>query len=330
VKKIEALCRTERMQGLCSVVCTTYNHAKYSRAAIESIAAQDYRPLEIVVVDDGSIDGNVEVIREALTQSRLPYTLIEQENSGNVAANANRALAAAKGEFLLLTSLDDLLLPDCISSKMALMLESASVVMVGNSTNAEVDGEGMITKPSVPNYVFGNESASAEDLREIEFTKIGTFFLQGVAFRADVLDAIGGFDEDITGDDLNLRTRFWIYLIAHPELQFAFLQQPGFAYRKHVENLHRNILRQVRTVLDWRNRYFPERPLPDLAQGWVCMYFAQCLAVRDYEALQKVLDLDPQMPEIYASYRKTWRFYRRAIKNRFFRPPHARATSTRK
>jgi glycosyltransferase involved in cell wall biosynthesis len=319
MKKSEFFHSAERTPGLCSVVCTTYNHAKYSRAAIESIVAQDYRPLEVVVVDDGSTDGNVEVIREALTQSRLPYTLIEQENSGNVAANANRALAVAKGEFILLTSLDDLLLPDCILSKMAMMLRSPSLVMVGNSTNAEVDGAGMITKPNVPNSVFGNESARAEDLREIEFTKIGTFFLQGVAFRADVLDAIRGFDEDITGDDLNLRTKVWIYLIAHPELQFAFLQQPGFAYRKHAENLHRNTLRQVRTVLDWRNRYFPERPLPDLAKAWVCLYFEQCLAERDYEALQKAVDLDPQISEIYASYRKTWQFYRRALKRRFFR-----------
>src|SRR6056297_2818151 len=143
--------RLHRRRGLCSVVCTTYNHEKYSRAAIESIVAQDYRPLEIVVIDDGSTDRNVDVIRAALADSDVKNTLLTQKNTGNIAMNVNRALAAARGEFVLLTSLDDMLLPKCISSKLSPMLEDRSLVMVGNSTMSEMDMSGKITRPEVRN-----------------------------------------------------------------------------------------------------------------------------------------------------------------------------------
>jgi alpha-1,3-rhamnosyltransferase len=314
--------RQDTMPGLCSVICTTYNHANYSRAAIESIISQDFRPIEIVVVDDGSTDGNVGIIRTALEGSGVPHIIIEQENTGNVAMNANRALAAARGEFFLLTSLDDILLPACISSKMELMAADSSLVMVGNSMHAEVDHADKITKPRIPNPVFGNEDASAAELREVEFVNIGTYFLQGTAFRADMLAAIGGFEEDVAGDDLVLRTKVWNYLIDSPKRRFFFLQQPGFAYRKHTENLHRNIHRQLRTVLDWRDRYFPGRPMPDLPRGWALNYFNQCLDNRDQEALDALLAVSPEIAQIFANHRSTWNYRRRAVKlafRRFFR-----------
>ena len=303
------------ISALCSVVCTTYNHAKYAAAAVQSIVAQDYRPIEIIIVDDGSTDDNVAVLRAALSESGLSHKLIAQENTGNVAMNANRALAAAKGQFCVLTSLDDLLLPGCISSKMAIMSENPALVMVGNSTNAEIDSRGQITKADCPNAVFGKETADAEEMREIEFDRIGTFFLQGTAFRADFLTAIGAFEEGLTGDDLILRTKVWNHLIAHPELRFVFLRRSGFAYRKHESNLYRSDFRQIRTVIDWQNRYFPDRPLHDSAVRWIRRFFNTCLANGDNTALHAALAYDPRMLEVFEVYHKTWKYRRRRIKH---------------
>jgi len=304
----------KRQPGLCSVFCTTYNHAKYARAAIESIVAQDYRPLEIIVIDDGSTDDNVAVIEETLSESGVQYTLITQKNTGNIACNANRALAAATGEFVLPMSLDDLLLPGCISSKMSLMVEDQSLVMVANSSLSEMDMSGKITRPEVRNPVYGHETDHCHDLLEIEFATAGAFFTQGTVLRADCVETIGGYDEDITGDDLILRTKLWKHLIATPSLRCVFLREPGFVYRKHGENLHRNTLRQLRTFIDWHNRFFPERHLPAIVKRRACKHFSECLTKRDQEALQEALDLDPLMAELYSAYRYSWGYYRRSIK----------------
>lgn len=314
-KNVTSLNATSAEPVLCSVVCVTYNHADFSRAAIKSIDEQDYENIEIVVVDDGSTDGNEEVVRAALEECGRPHSLISQENTGNVALNFNRGIAASRGDVIFPMSLDDLILPGCVSSKMRLMSQDNSIVMVGNSANSRIDSNGFVTKTEAPNPIYGREAAGAEELLEVEFNTYGSYFVQGTAYHRDLLNAVGGFDEDLEGDDLNFRTKIWVYLIKNPELRFAFLRQADFAYRKHDDNLHKNTMRQFRTVLGWRDRYFQERALPDEFESKVIKYLKKCIKERDHRGLQEALELDPQIAEIFSAIKNTWWFRRRAIKS---------------
>jgi glycosyltransferase involved in cell wall biosynthesis len=47
-----------------TVICISYNHARYVREALDSVIAQSYQPIELFVVDDASTDGSQEVIRQ--------------------------------------------------------------------------------------------------------------------------------------------------------------------------------------------------------------------------------------------------------------------------
>lgn len=301
-------------QGLCSVICTTYNHANYSRAAIESIIRQDFNPIEIIIIDDGSNDKNIDIIRAATKESGINYKLLTQKNTGNVAMNANRAIKEASGEYLILTSLDDILLPGCISAKIKMMKYDPDLVIVGNSTYDEIDSIGNIIRIGCQNPIYGKENWSAAELLEVEFSNIHSYFLQGTAIRTDFMSMIGGFEEGFFGDDLILRTKIWKNLIVHPELRFLFLPHSGFAYRKHTESIHRRAFRQIRTVIDWSNHYFPGRPLPDLAQRWVRGYINQCLDNSDDKALDELISLDPKTKIIFESYSKTLKYRIRSIR----------------
>jgi glycosyltransferase involved in cell wall biosynthesis len=77
---------------LVSVMIGAYDAAPYLGEAIESVLAQDYEPLELIVVDDGSTDGTADVAR-SFAQAKV----IQQENAGNGAAR-NRAVEEASGE----------------------------------------------------------------------------------------------------------------------------------------------------------------------------------------------------------------------------------------
>lgn len=87
---------------LISTVIPLFNCEKYLGAAIESILAQNYQPIQIIVVDDGSTDGSAAVARSF---SQVEYYF--QENAGPATA-LNHGLSKAKGEFIAFLDADDL------------------------------------------------------------------------------------------------------------------------------------------------------------------------------------------------------------------------------
>ena len=88
--------------GLLSVIIPAYNAARYLADAIESIFAQGYHPLELIVVNDGSSDNTAEVAQSF--GSAIQY--IHQPNGG-IALALNRGLDAAQGEWLAFCAADD-------------------------------------------------------------------------------------------------------------------------------------------------------------------------------------------------------------------------------
>jgi len=94
-----------------SVVINNYNYARYLRACIDSVICQMASDTEIIVVDDGSTDGSLEVLRSYGELIRV----VVQRNAGQAAA-MNAGVAAAAGEILLLLDADDLFHPDKIAA----------------------------------------------------------------------------------------------------------------------------------------------------------------------------------------------------------------------
>jgi glycosyltransferase involved in cell wall biosynthesis len=84
-----------------SVVVPIYNGERYLKDAIESIFRQDYRPLEVIAIDDGSTDGGRAIV-EAFPEIRYIY----QQNAG-VACARNAGIAAARGEVIAFLDQDD-------------------------------------------------------------------------------------------------------------------------------------------------------------------------------------------------------------------------------
>jgi tetratricopeptide (TPR) repeat protein len=89
-----------------SVVLACYNHAPYVQEAIASVLQQTVKPHELIIIDDGSVDGSAAQIAHALEGCPLPVTFIARENRG-AAASFNEAIALASGEWILPINSDD-------------------------------------------------------------------------------------------------------------------------------------------------------------------------------------------------------------------------------
>jgi alpha-1,3-rhamnosyltransferase len=101
-----------RTRGLVSILVPSRNHARFVDASIASAAAQTYPRLELIVVDDGSDDDSIEVIRQALREreSRFERCVFVPQRHRGLSATLNRAAHLARGDFVSILDSDDVFL----------------------------------------------------------------------------------------------------------------------------------------------------------------------------------------------------------------------------
>ncbi|HEY9026309.1 MAG TPA: glycosyltransferase [Burkholderiaceae bacterium] len=116
---------------LVSVVIPAYNAAATLPATLDSVLAQTYPHIEIIVVDDGSRDGTADVLARY-----APRVQGIRQANGGLAAARNAGLAAARGEFVALLDADDLCEPERIGAQVALMAGRPDVVLSGTEFSA--------------------------------------------------------------------------------------------------------------------------------------------------------------------------------------------------
>lgn len=177
---------------LVSAIVATYNRADVVSQAIESILGQTYENLEVIIVDDGSTDGTVEVLERFGSRLRI----LRQQNAGPSAAR-NRGIAAARGEIISFLDSDDIWLPKKIERQVAL-LEKA-----GNSVPCCVCNAELLFKDRPTTTSFRNSRLypSPEEGLWLNATLVllnrFLLFNQMVAIRREALARIGGFDESL-------------------------------------------------------------------------------------------------------------------------------------
>jgi glycosyltransferase involved in cell wall biosynthesis len=101
-----------------SVVVPSYNHSAYLREALESVYAQTYRQIELIVVDDGSTDESAAIAREVLSHSPFPHQFVARDNRG-AHATLNEAIGLSTGAYINPLNSDDTFTPTRIYEMLA-------------------------------------------------------------------------------------------------------------------------------------------------------------------------------------------------------------------
>lgn len=118
--------------GLVSVVTPCYNGESFLDRYFEGILAQTYRPIEVVLIDDGSTDATYSFAlsyKEKLEKQGIRFVCIHQENKGQAAA-INRGLPEVTGEFIAWPDSDDLMYPDNLERKVSYLCAHPDVGFV--------------------------------------------------------------------------------------------------------------------------------------------------------------------------------------------------------
>ncbi len=125
------------MSGLVSIITPSYNQAAFLAQAIRSVLEQDYPAIEYLLVDGGSTDGSLEIIRGYA--DRLTWWISEPD-SGQAEA-INKGLQRARGEYVAWLNSDDLYLPGAVSAAVQVLQAEPTVGMVfGNAITIDEQG----------------------------------------------------------------------------------------------------------------------------------------------------------------------------------------------
>ena len=214
---------------LVSVAVPAYNHAAFLNDCLESVRAQTYPRLELMIVDDGSTDDTLAVAERfaAAHADRFErLTILHQPNRG-VSAASNRAIAACEGEWVHLLGSDDLLYPDKIQfQQQAIAAWNEPRLALVYSDVDFINAEGRVLSSATRNRPAPGPDHQAY-LWLISHNYIAN---PTVALRREAFLAMGGFDEQLRLEDLD----GWLRL----SVDYAIARTPGVlaGYRRHGDN----------------------------------------------------------------------------------------------
>lgn len=209
---------------LVTIYLVNHNYVDYVAKAIDSVFVQTYRNIELLIIDDGSIDGSqreIERVLESWSDSPISVSKVFQENHGLTATN-NIALSLASGIFIMRLDADDWLLEDAVE-KLVAKLE-------GDSSNGLVFGDYFEVDPS--GEVLGKiERHAIDELEILDMPAHGACTL----FRTDCLRRLGGYDKEFDRQD---GYEIWLRFIKL--FGVTNIPEPIFYYRQHDTSLTKN------------------------------------------------------------------------------------------
>ncbi|MCP4570871.1 MAG: glycosyltransferase [bacterium] len=195
---------------LVSVVMAAYNNGQYVQDAAESVLAQDYPALELVIVNDGSEDDTRQVLAHYDDDDRV--TVIHQENAGQTVAK-NNGLKAARGDLIAFCDADNVWLPGKLARQVPALLARPEVGVVYGEIDL-IDGDGNALPPDRRTRHSGRITAP---LLLDNFVNFNTTLVRGVIIRG-----LGGFDERLR---MGIDYELWLRISVDHE----FLYQPESA-----------------------------------------------------------------------------------------------------
>lgn len=229
---------------LISVIVPAYQRERHVGSALASILAQGYRPIDIVVVDDGSTDRTA-----AIAQSYPDVRYVFQSNQGPPAAR-NTGLDHCRGGLIAFLDADDLWPPNKLERQFEFLAENPRISCVlGKMRNFLDDGF------DLPHWVPASAMSDAFDALSLGASLI----------RRETFERVGPFDTNYWfGDDLD-----WFIRLREAELPMAVMPEVLLLRRIHASNisgdqgsLARQYLRIIKAHMDRRR---DARHMPDIA-----------------------------------------------------------------
>ena len=208
-----------------SVVMSVYNSSKYLKKSIESILEQSFRDFEFIIIDDGSNDGTIDILKKYKeTDDRI--ILLENENNLGLTKNLNIGMALAKYEYIARMDADDISLADRFQKQFDVLEKNTNIDIVGTYCTDINENDIIIGSRELPIF---------HEAIKKSIVKFNPIIHPTVMFRKSSVMSFGGYNELYrTTQDYAL----WFDALSHG-LRFYNLPEKLLLYRVNDNYLSR-------------------------------------------------------------------------------------------
>ncbi|MBC5993214.1 glycosyltransferase family 2 protein [Pontibacter cellulosilyticus] len=222
---------------LVTVICLCYNHERFLAEALDSVLAQTYQNVEVIVVDDSSTDGSVKIIQSYLQQYPHIRFVSTGKNVGNCAA-FNMGLQASKGEFIIDFATDDVLLPERIAQQVE------AFGKLDKSYGVVYTDAAYITDASEFLYLHSQKYEPAPD-GDVFAEVLRRYFIcpPTMMVRRQVFEDLGGYDATLAYEDFD----FWVR--SSRKYKYYYLDKVTTKRRVHEQALSRGLYKPGNKML---------------------------------------------------------------------------------
>ena len=207
---------------LVSVIIPLFNAEEYILETLTSVFKQDYRPIEVIIVDDGSNDNSVSIIKKFITDfssSDFKVTLIKNTKKGAPSAR-NYGLLISKGNLIQFLDSDDILLPDKIKTQVEKIKDSNFDIVYSKAQH--IDNKGNLLP-----YFWGRElQGNSSDYFEFPWQTMCALYKKDIIYR------IGLWNENL---NMNQDWEFALKFVIN-KCNISFLDKVQAYYRTGLDN----------------------------------------------------------------------------------------------
>jgi glycosyltransferase involved in cell wall biosynthesis len=242
------------MLPLVTIAIPNYNYSRYIVEALDSVATQQYPNIELLVLDDQSTDNSVAVINEWIHNYRgnIQVKLLRQQCNGGLTKACNKLLQHATGKYIQFLDADDKILPEKISSQVAILEEQPSAALVYADAllideYGKEFGQGYLQRIG-----FNSGLMPSGDVHTALF-HFNFIPLPTILVRTDLIRQAGGFDEAVGVQD------YYMWLILSARYQFLYQHTANAFYRVHHASMSNSSITNpssVRSILEIKYKYF--------------------------------------------------------------------------
>lgn len=250
------------MTALVSTIVPVYNGERYLPEALDSVLAQTYQNVEIIIVDDGSTDSSRTIAEKYASLHPQRIRVIHQTNGGTGAAR-NAAMAAAHGRYIAMLDQDDLWTPLHLAEAVAVLEGDPSVGLVhANIQILEWNADSFRLSPRPMSSIWrdSGDAFTTLLLRRAHIACLTT------VFRRSLVDSLGGFDPSfyrLGNDDRDM----WLRISKIAGIRY--LDSIHGAWRRHDDNQSGNYerMQEGQFLLVDRHAVGPDRHLRNRAMA---------------------------------------------------------------